>query len=94
MVVDHIGLYLVDLDMLRAAGRCSMPIWLFLIGYSHCRRLPPILWLGAFGLPAVDMAFGFAVRPMRILFTIIVVRSILAAMGTSFFARQSTSTGR
>lgn len=38
MVVDHIGFYLLnDLDVLRALGRLSVPIWFFLIGYARSR---------------------------------------------------------
>lgn len=85
MVIDHVGLYFVDLELLRAVGRCSMPLWLFLIGYSNSRRLPPILWLGAVAVLAADVGLGYAVWPMRILFTIIVVRLVLAAMGDIFF---------
>lgn len=85
MVADHIGLYFADLDLLRAVGRCSMPIWLFLVGYSHSRRLPPILWLGAAVVLAVDSGLGYAVWPMRILFTVIVVRLVLSALGDYLF---------
>lgn len=85
MVVDHVGLYFIDLELLRVAGRCSMPIWLFLIGYSKSRRLPPVLWLGAFAILAVDLSLGYAVWPMRILFTIIAVRLILAPIGDLVF---------
>jgi hypothetical protein len=85
MVLDHIGLYFVDLELLRAVGRCSMPIWLFLIGYSDSSRLPPVLWLGGLAMLAVDLSLGFTVWPMRILFTIIVARLILTAIGDMVF---------
>ncbi len=85
MVVDHIGLYCVDLDLLRAVGRCSMPLWLFLVGYSKSYRLPPLVWLGALWIAAVDLTLGYAVWPMRILFTIIVARLAVAKAGDFFF---------
>jgi len=81
MVVDHLGSYLFPEQMeLRAIGRMSMPIWLFLVGYANTRDIPPILWGGALILLASSLIFGDALLNLNILFTIIITRFVLDAL--------------
>lgn len=78
MVVDHIGHFYYPDDMwLRAVGRLSAPIWLFLIGYARSRDLSKELWIGAGLLVLVDFICGQSLLPLSILGSMIFYRLIL-----------------
>ncbi len=74
MIVDHIGLFLYpDIEMLRAVGRLSAPIWLFLIGFARSRDVP-FSWLFWCGLDlALSLAMGF-VFETNMLLTLALIR--------------------
>lgn len=75
MIVDHVGAYLYpEVSELRAIGRLSMPVWLFLVGYARSRDLGPAIWIGAGLLVALDLTLGQGLFSMNILITIILAR--------------------
>jgi peptidoglycan/LPS O-acetylase OafA/YrhL len=78
MIVDHIGhFYYPDEMWLRAIGRLSAPIWLFLIGYARTRDLSWHIWAGAGTLIAVDIICGQSPLPLSILGSMILYRLVL-----------------
>lgn len=86
MIIDHIGHYFFPEQLeLRAIGRMSMPIWLFLVGYANTREIPPILWGGAFILLASYLVAGNPILPLNILFTIIIARAVLDTLVMTTF---------
>ena len=80
MFVDHIAYYFMnDLEEMRLIGRLSSPIWFFLIGYAHTRKLEGRLWVWA-----LILASGlFIIRdyqgllPLNILFNFLFIRATL-----------------
>lgn len=107
MVIDHIGAYLwLDHEMLRAIGRLSFPVWLFLIGYARSREIGPMLIAGALFIIVIDALLGRDIFPLNILVSILLVRLCLdfvtqkifvnaaifwSAMGLLFFAEPVTN---
>lgn len=87
MVIDHIGMYLLpEAEILRAVGRLSAPIWLFLIGFSKTREVP-IAWFVWLGIDmAVAAALGLEPRP-NILLVMALVRLSLDAVGMLIYPR-------
>lgn len=82
MIIDHIGYYFFPDQMgWRMVGRISMPIWMFLIGYANNRDIKLIL-IGAMFLLFVNLMIGLSVFPLDILFTIILIRISLDAIGS------------
>lgn len=81
MFIDHAGYYLfLEAEWLRVIGRVSFPTFLFLVGYSRSTRFDVPLLVGA---ALVFISGGFAstpIIPLNILFTIVVVRLILAVL--------------
>jgi hypothetical protein len=78
MIIDHIGFYFFpEVLEWRAVGRMSFPIWFFLVGYSNSRDLPVILWGGAVVLLISNVIFGMPLAGLNILFSIIIVRSLI-----------------
>lgn len=78
MIVDHVGHFYYPDDMwLRAIGRLSAPIWLFLIGYARSRDLPWQLWGGGLALVAVDIICGQSIFPVSILGSMLLFRVVL-----------------
>lgn len=88
MTVDHLGMFLfTDLEYLRAIGRVSMPLWLFVAGYhaagteagnysAYVRKwrgyLPFILLL-----MVLDYACSEPIFPFSILVTIMAAQAML-----------------
>jgi hypothetical protein len=78
MVVDHVGVYfLPDDDWLRAVGRLSAPIWLFLIGYARSRDFSLPMWIGIALLALSGVVFGGSILPFSILATMLACRFAL-----------------
>lgn len=78
MLVDHIGMYLFpDALWLRALGRFSFPIFLFLIGYSGQFRFSRALLLAAIALLLLDAVLHYPIFPLDILFTILFARMVM-----------------
>lgn len=78
MIVDHVGAYFMPDEMwLRAIGRLSAPIWLFLVGYARSRDLSPSLWVGTVLIVLCNLAIGEPVLPLCILATILVCRMLV-----------------
>lgn len=81
MVIDHVGLFLFpDQPLLRVIGRCSAPIWLFLVGYNRTDRIDNQLIYAALFMAAMNpILIGF-MFPTNILVSIILVRLTLSSM--------------
>ncbi len=78
MIVDHVGAYFMPDEMwLRAIGRLSAPIWLFLVGYARSRDLSPSLWAGTALIVVANLIIGEPVLPLCILATILVCRILM-----------------
>lgn len=78
MVVDHVGHFFYPDEMwLRAIGRLSAPIWLFLIGYARSRDLPWAMWAGTILLLAVNYIVGKEILPVYIIGSMLLFRFIL-----------------
>lgn len=81
MVVDHIGsFFMPELQWLRGIGRLSMPLFLFLVGYSLQYKLDKTLLLFACVIVVCDITLGRNVLPLNILFTIVFVRMALGTI--------------
>lgn len=82
MLIDHVGLYgFPEADWLRAVGRCSAPIWLFLAGYGA--RLP-ISWplcLSAIAVAALNYVWLDSLLSFSMLVGIIISRLLLLQWG-------------
>ena len=77
MIIDHIGYYFFpEADFMRAIGRWSLPVWMFLIGYARSRTIDAPLWGGAVILIAANLVVGMHIFPLSILGTILLVRLI------------------
>ena len=76
MIIDHIGMYFFnDWLWFRALGRIGgAPVWFFLIGYAHTRKIPDRLFIGALILAAADFILFQKVFAMSALVTIILLR--------------------
>ena len=79
MIVDHIGVFFFDENdlWLRAVGRLSAPIWLFLIGFARSRDLSAPIWIGTGIVFVSNYVFGLPLFPVNILGTIILCRLAL-----------------
>jgi hypothetical protein len=78
MVTDHVGEYFFPhLTIMRAIGRLSFPIWLFLIGYARSRKLDLPLFIAAFFVMDIDTIAHHHFQTLNILWTIILVRLTL-----------------
>ena len=78
MVVDHVGVYFLPDDYwLRAVGRLSAPIWLFLVGYARSRDFSPRMWVGFALLALSGIVFGGSIMPLSILATMLACRAAL-----------------
>ena len=78
MFVDHLGAYFfLDEQWLRAVGRGSAPIFLFLAGYASSYRFSPqLLLLG--GLMVIsNLLMGVRIFPLNILFTLLLCRGVI-----------------
>jgi len=83
MIVDHIGAYFYpENQWLRMIGRLCVPMWFFLIGYARSRDLSAPIWFGMLILLWSNFIFGFAIFPMNILATIIIVRIVIDVFAT------------
>lgn len=83
MVIDHIGVYFLPEDYwLRAVGRMSAPIWLFLIGYAKSRDFSPRMWIGIGLLALSSVVFGGSILPLSILATMLACRGALDPLMT------------
>lgn len=75
MIVDHIGaFFLVEDVWLRAIGRLSAPIWLFLVGYARSRDFSDRMWIGIALLAGVGYLTGGSPLPISILGTMLLCR--------------------
>ncbi len=78
MIFDHVGYYFFPEHLwLRALGRLSAPVWLFLIGYAQSRDFSPRMWIGIALMALSAVAVGQALLPLTILATMLVARAIL-----------------
>lgn len=80
MTIDHVGAYLYpheDMLWLRAIGRLSFPVWLFLIGFSVKHHIRRDLIMVALIMSLVTPLTYIPVFPLNILVTIILVRLFL-----------------
>lgn len=78
MIADHLGYFFYpDNDWLRAIGRLSAPIWLFLVGYANSRDFSPRMWIGIVILTVSAVAVGREAFPLTILATILVCRALI-----------------
>ncbi|MBM3618164.1 MAG: hypothetical protein FJX23_06410 [Alphaproteobacteria bacterium] len=90
MVIDHIGFYLFpDIPWLRAIGRVSFPIFLFLIGYSKTTRFDVLILLGAILVFINAGLVGTFIIPLNILFAILATRLLMHILDRSPDAWQS-----
>ena len=89
MIVDHIGVYFFPDDLwLRAIGRTSLPIWMFLVGYASTRAVPPRLLIGGLILVAANAVVGMPILPLNILFGIAVTRLCLTPLMETILANR------
>ncbi len=78
MIVDHLGYFFFpENDWLRAVGRLSAPIWLFLVGYANSRDFSPRMWIAIIIVTFSAMAAGGEVFPLTILATILACRALI-----------------
>lgn len=78
MIVDHLGYFFFpENEWLRAVGRLSAPIWLFLVGYANSRDFSPRMWIAITILALSAVAVGRDVFPLTILATILVCRALI-----------------
>lgn len=79
MIADHVGYYLYpDVLWLRIAGRLSIPVWFFLIGYAGTRPVPDRWWIGGGILVLATLVGGQYLFPLNILFTLALTRLCIA----------------
>lgn len=82
MTVDHVGAYLLPDELwLRAIGRCSAPIWLFLAGYGARLPISTGLIAGAMLVALLEGVLKEQWLPLNILFSIILSRFALVKLG-------------
>lgn len=75
MIIDHLGAFVfIDESWMRAVGRLSAPIWLFLIGYAKTRHVPVRLLAAAFIMLVANFIVGVPVFTLNILFSLILIR--------------------
>lgn len=75
MIVDHVGaFFLVEDVWLRAIGRLSAPIWLFLVGYAKSRDFSDRMWIGIALLAGAGYLTGGSALPISILGTMLLCR--------------------
>lgn len=78
MVIDHAGHYFFpEFVTFRAIGRLSAPIWLFLIGYAHSRKISAELIFCAILLTLTNMVQHPGFYMLTILVTIMLIRVTL-----------------
>ena len=78
MSVDHLGAYfLVHEQWLRAIGRGSAPIFLFLAGYASSYRFRREIFALACLMSISNIFMGEYTHPLNILFTILIWRGVL-----------------
>jgi len=79
MVIDHTGAYFyLHEEWLRAIGRGSAPIFLFLAGYASSYRFNRELLVLALLMSLSNIIMGEYTSPLNILFTILLCRGVLA----------------
>lgn len=79
MVVDHIGAYFTDPEdmWMRAIGRMSAPIWMFLVGYAQSRDFSTRMWVAIIFMTVAGFAMGAPILPLHILATILACRVLV-----------------
>lgn len=81
MVIDHIGYFFIDGDgWLRAIGRASAPIWFFLLGYNHSKKIGGDIVALAILMIVADFLSGRNILPPNILITMIIYRLMLGIL--------------
>ena len=81
MAVDHLGAYFMVHDLwLRAIGRGSAPIFLFLAGYASSYRFNRELFILACLMTLSNILMGEYLHPLNILFTILIWRGVFSWM--------------
>lgn len=89
MVIDHLGVYFFpDLIWMRAVGRASAPIWLFLIGYARSRDITALLLISGGILLIANSLVGLPIFPLNILFTIAATRFVLDRLTHAFLKNE------
>ena len=93
MLVDHIGLYLYsDQEWLRAIGRASFPIWLYLVGYAATLRVSHRLLFWAALIEAAEWLAGIGWNGLNILVTIYLTQwLLLVATHYGYTEREKTA---
>ncbi len=75
MTIDHVGAYLLPDELwLRAIGRCSAPIWLFLAGYGARLPVSRTLIAGAALIALLEYISLGGLKELNILVAIIIAR--------------------
>lgn len=78
MIIDHMGYYFFqDLEWMRALGRLSAPIWLFLVGYARSRDFSARMWIAIGLMHLTAFITGDFILPLTILATILVCRALI-----------------
>ena len=90
MTIDHVGAFLLPDELwLRAIGRCSAPIWLFLAGYGARLPVSKTLIIGAALVAVLEYASLGSLKELNILVGIIVARLALRGLSRGeWFTRE------
>lgn len=84
MFIDHTGAYFyIHAEWLRAVGRGSAPIFLFLAGYASSYRFSKELLALAVVMSLSNAMMGEFTSPLNILFTILFCRMVFAGLEKS-----------
>lgn len=87
MLLDHVGYFFYpENDWFRVAGRGSLPIWAFLIGYASTREIGKRLLAGAAILLVVSLITGGPLMPVNVLITFILIRMMIDRTARFMFA--------
>ncbi len=81
MIIDHIAYFFFpEATTLRLIGRVSMPIFLFLVGYSGKYKFDTSLFIQASVLVMISYVCQRDIFPVNILFSIILARLFLSLL--------------
>lgn len=94
MVADHVGYFFFPENAdWRVAGRLSVPVWFFLIGYARSREVPAAWWAGAVALSLSSLVAGETLFPLNILFTLALARLLIDGIMVRALRRVKTLVG-
>jgi hypothetical protein len=84
MIIDHAGAFLFpEQEWLRAIGRASMPLWLFIAGSAPHYRLRADVFTAAFLVEALTLLCCVPLMPVNILFAILFTQLVMARLTRS-----------